>query len=371
MGAHADSAALARIDAGVTVRDDASESSPRTERPLLGTQPPHDSVTEEPSPRRPAPARANPATPIADDLAPRTRPATTADAVENPLRAHAARPGGTATDTAPSAVRPSATAARTSGVEPDAAPPDAVSAVLLGVHDRLAQRVAVERTRATRRPLVGQRELLDTSAAHPATPAGVVSAIEDAVGGDLGSVAVVRDDAAAREAAAIGAKAFTRDATVYLPPGLGPVTAEPARSVLAHELVHVTQQRRLGGSVPPEISPRGRRLEHEAASVAARVASLPTETYVHAPNAPAAPVPTPHAATPPRATPALAASPGAPAPHGVQRAPVDEPPAAKPPEKELDLDDLARRLYPRLRPYLRKELSLDRERAALVLGTRR
>ncbi|MGH2706302.1 MAG: hypothetical protein ACRDJ4_14825 [Actinomycetota bacterium] len=28
-----------------------------------------------------------------------------------------------------------------------------------------------------------------------------------------------------------------------------------------------------------------------------------------------------------------------------------------------DLDDLARRLYPKIRPYLRRELWLDRERA--------
>ncbi|MDQ3957017.1 MAG: hypothetical protein M3273_01710, partial [Actinomycetota bacterium] len=57
-------------------------------------------------------------------------------------------------------------------------------------------------------------------------------------------------------------------------------------------------------------------------------------------------------------------------PRGVQRDPFDDA-APEPKREELDLDDLARRLYPRIRPYLRKELSIDRERAALVLGAKR
>jgi hypothetical protein len=33
-----------------------------------------------------------------------------------------------------------------------------------------------------------------------------------------------------------------------------------------------------------------------------------------------------------------------------------------------DLDDLARRLYPKIRPYLKRELWLDRERAGSLTG---
>jgi hypothetical protein len=58
--------------------------------------------------------------------------------------------------------------------------------------------------------------------------------------------------------------------------------------------------------------------------------------------------------------------------------PIEEPPAAaavasSPPAgapgagaSSGDLDDLARKLYPKIRPYLKKELWLDRERAGLL-----
>jgi hypothetical protein len=36
-----------------------------------------------------------------------------------------------------------------------------------------------------------------------------------------------------------------------------------------------------------------------------------------------------------------------------------------------DLDDLARKLYPKIRPYLKKELWLDRERAGLLTSSGR
>jgi len=32
----------------------------------------------------------------------------------------------------------------------------------------------------------------------------------------------------------------------------------------------------------------------------------------------------------------------------------------------MDMDDLARRLYPKIRPYLKRELWLDRERAGML-----
>ncbi|HEY8202376.1 MAG TPA: hypothetical protein VII47_13610 [Actinomycetota bacterium] len=67
---------------------------------------------------------------------------------------------------------------------------------------------------------------------------------------------------------------------------------------------------------------------------------------------------------------------GPPAAPTVQRvdAPAATPPAAAAPTPGApgagassgDLDDLARRLYPKIRPYLKKELWLDRERAGLL-----
>jgi hypothetical protein len=63
------------------------------------------------------------------------------------------------------------------------------------------------------------------------------------------------------------------------------------------------------------------------------------------------------------------------APPSVQRAPEDPPaavqtvvasPAPSPGGAGSDLDDLARRLYPKMRPYLKKELWLDRERAGML-----
>lgn len=217
-----------------------------------------------------------------------------------------------------------------------------------------------------------------------ASAAEVLRAVQDATGGHFEGVAIVRNHATAEEATAIGAKAFTRDATVFLPPGLGPLTEEPARSLLAHELVHVAQQHRHGPSLPHERSRPGRPLEREAENVAARVADRPVaSTPPPAPPPHVATVDTsgtwvfPAAASAPSVAPSHAAQATTPSqgprpvPAGVQRAPADEKAAPEPKPAPLDLDDLARRLYPRLRPYLRKELSLDRERAALVLGARR
>ena len=58
-------------------------------------------------------------------------------------------------------------------------------------------------------------------------------------------------------------------------------------------------------------------------------------------------------------TPASAPPPSSPAPGGQPNA-----------ESQLDLDVLARRLYPKLRPYLRRELWIDRERAAAATDRR-
>lgn len=101
-----------------------------------------------------------------------------------------------------------------------------------------------------------------------------------------------------------------------------------------------------------------------AAAVAAGVASRgPDGALVfRSPEAAAPPVPT--APAPPPVP--------VPAPVPVQRvtatAPAKEAEQAEP--EPPDLDELAMRLYPKLRPYLRKDLWLDRERSGLLADLR-
>jgi hypothetical protein len=143
------------------------------------------------------------------------------------------------------------------------------------------------------------------------------------------------------------ARAFTADAAVHLPADRGPLEAAPARQLLAHELVHVAQQRRLGPSLPPEDSPTGRSLELQAQE-AERSLQAPTREAAVAPSHTAAPT----ASSPPST------------PHSVQRA-ADAPTAA-----DHDVDELASKLYDHIRSRLRAELLVDRERAGLVTDRR-
>jgi hypothetical protein len=217
-----------------------------------------------------------------------------------------------------------------------------------------------------------------------------------------------RSEAGSHEARSIGALAFTNTDRVVLPPEHGALDRGRGLALLAHELTHVSQQRRLGNALPEEESGPGRELEREA-----RLA----ERLVMAPGAPhgmATPAPLPLVASRPPAgigpaeevgltgdaprAAALArsivrpggdsastggslesAGPGLGAgamalTAQVQRqeagAPVPaggEAPAAG---GELDVDDLARRLYDRIRDRLRRELLVDRERAGLLTDLR-
>ncbi len=99
-----------------------------------------------------------------------------------------------------------------------------------------------------------------------------------------------------------------------------------------------------------------------AAAIAAGVASRgPDGALVfrspEAAAAPAQPAPTPAPAPQP-------------APVPVQRTNASPPPAPKDEPAPPDLDELAMRLYPKLRPYLRKDLWLDRERSGLLADLR-
>lgn len=265
---------------------------------------------------------------------------------------------------------------------------------------------------------------------------------------DLGGVPVHRGPSVSEQARVHQARAFTRDGEIFLPDEAGPLEHGESRALVAHELVHVVQQRILAPSVPDEDSPDGQRLESEAASAESwyrhggnpppRLAHLPiaallaknagrtaggygvqgpggstgTATGVQRQGGEAqggeaqaatAPVAPQTVAAWPEAggTSALgtadagggggghSAVPATAAGHGGTNGPADpvaahpdgQPESAqegptnreeKPGKRLADLDDpvsldeLARKVYPRLRRLLRVELLADRERAGLL-----
>jgi Domain of unknown function (DUF4157) len=140
------------------------------------------------------------------------------------------------------------------------------------------------------RPCAGAAETLQVARRPSAVAAAEVHAVvrggggqllderiraemEARLGGDFSSVRIHTGAAAARSAAGVRARAYTvGDAVVFGAGGYAPATTE-GRRTLAHELVHVQQQRRgpvtgtdAGGGIA--ISDPGDRFEREAESVA-------------------------------------------------------------------------------------------------------
>lgn len=203
-------------------------------------------------------------------------------------------------------------------------------------------------------------------------PTSVANAVSRMVGQDLSDVAVWRDDAAESAAAGLDARAFTAAGEVNMPLQRGAFSDRRAAALLAHELTHVAQQRRAPLGIPSEGSPHGRRLEAEALSVERSVLR-------HGVTATR-----PRTVTPPPAPPLVATRPPTPpapvvastATPGLQRAEDRDPALAAAEDgagdrsgfEHADLDELARRLYGRLRRQLRDELLLDRERVGLGAG---
>jgi Domain of unknown function (DUF4157) len=115
-------------------------------------------------------------------------------------------------------------------------------------------------------PAVRPREAETPQGSVPERAPSVVAA---AVGrihrANVSDVQVERGKQAERLAASANALAVTRGGEVFIPESEGRLDTGRGGGLLAHELTHVIQQRRLGGSVPLEHSPRGRRLEAEAA----------------------------------------------------------------------------------------------------------
>lgn len=102
-------------------------------------------------------------------------------------------------------------------------------------------------------------------------------------GADVAAVPVFRGPAVDAEARSRGARAFAKDGAVFLPDSAGPTGSAKAKALLAHELVHVVQQRTLG-SLPAPSTPEGRRLEAEAVAAEHRYGGLADTPLVHPPQ---------------------------------------------------------------------------------------
>jgi hypothetical protein len=218
----------------------------------------------------------------------------------------------------------------------------------------------------TVRPLVGEHAM--ATAVEPIPPT-VAARIEQATGVDVSATPVHRGEPVAATAAALSARAFTMEREVYLAGAQGSLQSPSGQSLLAHELTHVAQQRRLGSSLPDERSAAGQGLEREAREMEASFASTPPlplrgRDFANGGIELAEPS-APPAQQVERVQKAEAvATPGS-------SLGTDPPPSASPTRgeghwDERDLEDLARKLYERIRGRLRQELLVDRERAGML-----
>jgi len=106
-----------------------------------------------------------------------------------------------------------------------------------------------------------------------------------------GAVRIDRSQGGASAAAELGADAFTSGDTIVMPSSHGPLDRGRGQALLAHELVHVGQQRSMGSSLPAEHTAAGQDLEREAQSA---------ESFVeqgHRSGPPAAALPLAHRGT--------------------------------------------------------------------------
>jgi hypothetical protein len=197
-------------------------------------------------------------------------------------------------------------------------------------------------------------------------PSTVRADVEERLGVALEGVEVHRDESSAAAADDLSARAFTAGGRIHLPAHHGPLDAPPARSLLAHELVHVAQQRRLPRELPGEESALGRALEADATwmehavrgwSQASTAAQPSVLAAVGADSASAEPGPLP-------STRLLTSGHNA-----VQRAP-EVAPADPSSSTDQDAEEQASRLYPHIRTQLLGELLVDRERSGLATDVR-
>jgi len=220
-------------------------------------------------------------------------------------------------------------------------------------------------------PLLGARPVPRTVQRAPLATQAAAAGVQPAMiaGGatrgapSTGPVRIRRGSEANEMAASLQARAFTQDGEIYLPDGHGPLSGEAAQSLVAHEMVHVAQQRRLGSALPSEDSSHGQQLEAQAVA-AERGDQLPlpraperthstpsTETNVTLPSAWDMTI---------AATPAAAATPTA------QRAPDAK--FTDPDDEFRDkLDSNEEYLFGRFERRLRRQLISERERGGTLI----
>ena len=134
-----------------------------------------------------------------------------------------------------------------------------------------------------------------------APPSALTREIATTYGTDLDAVMVHRGPTVDRRARNLRADAYATDDAVHLPSTAGRIDSVEARALIAHELVHLAQQRHLGAALPDETSAGGAHLEAIALAVEAAVRSggpLPSPTHPQhglqaTPPVPGHPVPGP------------------------------------------------------------------------------
>jgi hypothetical protein len=210
------------------------------------------------------------------------------------------------------------------------------------------------------RTLLGARGLHVQRASEP-VPAEVRTSLEPQLGVDLSGLRVHRGEESSQMAEALDARAFTVGGEVHVPASQGSLTSGSGQALLAHELVHVAQQRKLGPNLPEESSPQGRELESEARAM--------EQTWL----APASVVPPVPLLSPAPVPAAAAPAPAIPRPDEAPAPPADaarSPQAPVPAPAGPDIEQLTATLYDRVRSLLRNELRVDRERAGLFTDVR-
>jgi len=251
-----------------------------------------------------------------------------------------------------------------------------------------------QRSARTTAPPIHQRASAGRSSAATPTTAPSTSSSK---------VRIDRSNEGAATAAGMDANAFTAGDTIVMPSSHGQLDRGRGQALLAHELVHVGQQRRMGAGLPPEHSSAGQQLEREAQSAESLVEQV-SRSASPRPDMPmtgAGPRRSPAEASPSHsrevrhatelalatgqragngsgdaielpATPAPGDAPGpqrAPAAAAASPASLTATAGAKPGDDE-EFEELARRMYERLRLRLKRELLLDRERSGFLADSR-
>ena len=220
------------------------------------------------------------------------------------------------------------------------------------------------RARVQRAPLT-----LPVAASDAAGQGSVVRGTGAAASG--APVRIHRGGEASDLATALDARSFTHGGEIFMPASHGPLSSGKGRSLLAHEMTHVAQQRRLASSLPGEDSAHGRTLEAEAVAaerapdlmLATRSTSQPAAEGKTGPVSSLSDSATPSAATPPQGLPQRA--PGKDGSGTRTQAGTGGTKAHTHSEQELEV--LAHQLYHRIGRHLRRELLVDRERAGFAL----